>query len=139
MGAVHPQHQGKKVCSALLHFLNIASDQTGYPCYLNTSGERNLAVFGKYGWGKTHDTSVIDPTGTVEPDSFDTLVRQPTPGAKLVQPTPVKKKGLSSILCCGMDKVNISISKLSNQYTRQQRHPYTMIYTIYNDSTACCE
>jgi len=67
IAGVHPSHQGCRVGSALLHFLNCVSDQTGYYCYLETKGERNVAVYGKYGWGERVDCPpVVDPSGTVE-------------------------------------------------------------------------
>jgi len=76
--AVSPEHQGTGCCGALLNLLNVASDQGGYYCFLDTIGERNAAVYAKYGYAERKDFIVRDSSTEAEPDlNHIALIRRP--------------------------------------------------------------
>eukprot|EP00929_Paragymnodinium_shiwhaense_P077912 TRINITY_DN40248_c0_g1_i1.p1 TRINITY_DN40248_c0_g1~~TRINITY_DN40248_c0_g1_i1.p1 ORF type:complete len:811 (-),score=121.92 TRINITY_DN40248_c0_g1_i1:268-2700(-) len=48
--AVNPKKQGRKLAKSLLNAVSALADQDGAACYLETIGERNVAVYSKAGY-----------------------------------------------------------------------------------------
>mmetsp|Transcript_45152 Transcript_45152/g.104625 ORF Transcript_45152/g.104625 Transcript_45152/m.104625 type:complete len:284 (+) Transcript_45152:50-901(+) len=58
MMMVNPSFQGKGLCGRLMRAACRAADAEGLPCYLETGGERNVAVYKRFGFRVLEQTSV---------------------------------------------------------------------------------
>eukprot|EP00397_Hematodinium_sp_SG-2012_P058509 GEMP01074081.1.p1 GENE.GEMP01074081.1~~GEMP01074081.1.p1 ORF type:complete len:336 (+),score=37.86 GEMP01074081.1:125-1132(+) len=84
--AVHPDMQGKGLGGKLLRALNQAADRARIPCYLETTGERNVAIYQKYGYKVMENVRLeIEADVDTWPASIlTTMLREPqgpAPGA----------------------------------------------------------
>jgi ribosomal protein S18 acetylase RimI-like enzyme len=48
--AVHPDSQGKGLCGKLMRQVNVYADKLKLPLYLETSGEKNVSVYKRFGY-----------------------------------------------------------------------------------------
>jgi len=48
--AVTPSAQGKGLCGKLMRLVNVWADKNGLPVYLETSGDKNVAVYKRFGY-----------------------------------------------------------------------------------------
>ena len=78
MLGVRPKSQGKKMASLLMRAVNAAADRIGVPCYLETSGARNVEVYRRFGYEPVERVRLVDPAGGASFDEFYALVRPPT-------------------------------------------------------------
>ena len=78
MLGVRPESQGKKMASLLMRAVNAAADRIGVPCYLETSGARNVEVYRRFGYEPVERVRLVDPAGGASFDEFYALVRPPT-------------------------------------------------------------
>ena len=56
--AVDPQHQGKGYASKLLNEMLSYIDEEGLPCYLETEGEKNIAMYQHFGFEAVDEFAV---------------------------------------------------------------------------------
>jgi len=56
--AVDPQHQGKGYASKLLNEMLSYIDEEGLPCYLETEGEKNIAMYQHFGFEAADEFAV---------------------------------------------------------------------------------
>jgi len=85
--AVHPDFQGKGACSRLMRTVERAADNKQLPCYLEASGERNVAIYSHLGYDSKKvypltDRAVEkkDPESVWKSyDQFHAMVRPPAP------------------------------------------------------------
>ena len=79
MMAVDPKAQGLKLCSKLMRAVNRLADAWGVPCYLETSGERNVEVYRRFGYEVVEKLKVPDPEDPDDAfDEFFCMVRPAT-------------------------------------------------------------
>lgn len=78
--AVAPEHQGKKLTSVLMRAVNKVADKHGWPCYLETSGLRNVKVYQRFGYETVERVTVRDPKKPDAPtyDDFYAMIRSPS-------------------------------------------------------------
>jgi len=70
--AVDPQHQGKGYASKLLNEMLSYIDEEGLPCYVETEGEKNVAMYQHFGF-EVVDEFVVPNTN----DKLVAMLRQP--------------------------------------------------------------
>lgn len=60
--AVDPSAQGQKLTSLLMRMVNRIADEEKMDCYLDTVGEKNVTVYGRYGYTERTDYTIEDPS-----------------------------------------------------------------------------
>jgi GNAT superfamily N-acetyltransferase len=84
--AVAPEHQGNGMCSKLMRAVCLVADGQNLPAYLETSGEKNVAVYETFGLKTVERVTVRDPNDT-KADTFDdfyAMLRAPSEGIDLI-------------------------------------------------------
>ena len=70
--AVDPKHQGKRYASKLLNEMLSHIDKEALPCYLETEGEKNVAIYQHFGFEVVDEFVVPNTT-----DKLIAMLRQP--------------------------------------------------------------
>jgi len=74
--AVSPEHQGKGSCSRLMRLASSYADKHGLPAYLECSGDKNPAIYGRYGYTVTETASLqLKKPGAPAFDKVHAMVR----------------------------------------------------------------
>eukprot|EP00929_Paragymnodinium_shiwhaense_P097665 TRINITY_DN59296_c0_g1_i1.p1 TRINITY_DN59296_c0_g1~~TRINITY_DN59296_c0_g1_i1.p1 ORF type:complete len:560 (-),score=74.69 TRINITY_DN59296_c0_g1_i1:191-1621(-) len=66
--AVRPEKQGRKLAKHLLAAVSAMADLDGSPCYLETVGQRNVAVYEKAGYQRVYEYVADVDDSELEPD-----------------------------------------------------------------------
>lgn len=76
--AVLPDRQGEGACSRLMRTASRYADKHGIPAYLETSGERNPKIYGRFGYAISERTTLVIPSKPEDAfNEFHAMVRQP--------------------------------------------------------------
>eukprot|EP00929_Paragymnodinium_shiwhaense_P000072 TRINITY_DN10020_c0_g1_i1.p1 TRINITY_DN10020_c0_g1~~TRINITY_DN10020_c0_g1_i1.p1 ORF type:complete len:266 (+),score=20.25 TRINITY_DN10020_c0_g1_i1:195-992(+) len=81
--AVDTDAQGNGYCGKLMRTVSLFADKAGVPCYLETSGKRNVSIYERFGYRseKAYTLScAADPDNAPAYNAFHAMVRQANTG-----------------------------------------------------------
>jgi predicted N-acetyltransferase YhbS len=86
--AVEPSAQGQGLCGRLMRAVSRAADAEGLPCYLETSGARNRAIYERFGYRAVRQVALRPSAGDEAAGIFDELYAMVRPARPATAAAP---------------------------------------------------